>query len=98
LASLSGEARGEALRTAEFHVAHGPGGELDANVCMSNGAKHMGDLNGLYPTGYWTGDNVHTQLEHAITIFENTHTGKKGVFLFDNSTSHSKMPAGALLA
>jgi hypothetical protein len=59
LASLGEEARGEVLRAAEFYFAHGPDGELDANVCMFVGAKLIGDLNGLHPTGYWTGDDVH---------------------------------------
>jgi hypothetical protein len=62
---------------------------------MFIGAKHH---TALHPTGYWTGDDVHTQLDHAITIFEITHPGKQGVFVFDNSTGHSKMPADALLA
>jgi hypothetical protein len=41
---------------------------------------------------------VHAQLDHAITIFEITHPGIKGIFLFDNSTGHRKIHAGALLA
>jgi hypothetical protein len=32
LASLGEEARGKVLRAAEFHVAHGLHGELNANV------------------------------------------------------------------
>ena len=50
----------------------------------------------LHDTGYWTGDDVYTQLNHAITIFEILHPGCKGAFLFDNSTGHSKMPEDAL--
>jgi hypothetical protein len=41
LASLGKEASGEVLRAAEFHVAHGLGDELDANVCMFISAKQM---------------------------------------------------------
>ena len=86
------------MRAAEFHVAHGLHGELDANVCMFIDAKQICDLNGLHPAGYWIGDDLHTKLDHAITIFEITHPGKKGVSLFDNSTGHSKMPADVLFA
>jgi hypothetical protein len=96
LVSLGEEARGEVLRAAGIHVADGPDGELDANECMFIGAKHKGDLNGLHPTGYR--DDVRAQLDHAIIILEMTPSGRKGVFLFDNSTRHSKMRASALLA
>ena len=37
-------------------------------------------------------------LRHAITIFEILHPGCRGVWLFDNSTGHGKMPEEALLA
>ena len=52
----------------------------------------------LHPTGYWCGDDVYTQLNHAIAIFEILHPGCNGAFLFDNSTGHSKMSEDALLA
>jgi hypothetical protein len=79
----------------QFHIAHGPGGHLDANEAMFIGAKHHSDL---HPTGYWNGDDVHMQLGHVITISEFTHSGKKGLFLFDSDTGLRKMPADALLA
>ena len=41
---------------------------------------------------------MYTQLNHAITVFEILHPGCKGLFLFDNSTGHSKMAEDALLA
>jgi hypothetical protein len=46
------EARVRALKASEFHVAHGPDGELDANVCISIGTKHKGDFNDFHSSGY----------------------------------------------
>jgi len=85
-------------KAADFHKAHTPesnDGHLRANVTMLIGAKHSSDL---HPSGYWTGNDVYLQLDHVISIFEIRHPGKKGVFLFDNSTGHGKMAADALLA
>ena len=70
-------------------------GHLDANVCMLIGKAHASDI---HPTGCWCGNDVYTQLNHAITVFEIPHPGCKGLFLFDNSTGHSKMTEDALLA
>ena len=86
-----------ATAASVFHrdAAHGncEEGHLDANVCMFIGKAHAGDL---HTAGYWCGNDVHTQLNHAITIFEILHPGCIGLFLFDNSTGHSKMPDDAL--
>ena len=89
------ETRARLLNAAKFHQAHVSDGHLRANVTMLIGARHRSDL---HPSGYWTGDDVYLQLAHVITIFEITHPGKQGVFLFDNSTGHGKMPEDALLA
>jgi len=95
----SDEARARATASTVFHcdAAHGntTEGHLDANVCMFIGKAHGSDL---HPTGYWCGNDVYTQLNHAITVFEILHPGCKGLFLFDNSTGHSKMAEDALLA
>jgi len=52
----------------------------------------------LHPPGYWSGNDTDEQLRLAITIFEIPHSGCRGVWLFDNSTGHGKMPEDALLA
>jgi hypothetical protein len=93
------EARARATASTVFlcDAAHGntTEGHLDANVCMFIGKAHGSDL---HPTGYWCGNDVYTQLNHAITVFEILHPGCKGLFLFDSSTGHSKMAEDALLA
>ena len=95
----SDEARVAATASTVFHndAAHEKPteGHLDANVCMFIGRAHASEL---HPTGYWCGDDVYMQLNHAITVFEILHPGCKGLFLFDNSTGHSKMAENALLA
>ena len=99
LAGLDDGARERAEAGTVFHcdAAHGKqeDGHLDANVCMFIGKAHASDI---HPTGYWCGNDVYTQLNHAITVFEILHPGCKGLFLFDNSTGHSKMAEDALLA
>ena len=99
LAGLDDGARERAEAGTVFHcdAAHGKQeeGHLDANVCMFIGKAHASDI---HPTGYWCGNDVYTQLNHAITVFEILHPGCKGLFLFDNSTGHSKMAEDALLA
>jgi hypothetical protein len=74
VAALPDDAARDLMLTAQFHVAYGPGGHLDTNVAMFIGAKHRSDF---HPTGYRNGEDVHTQLDHATTIFETTHPGKK---------------------
>ena len=67
-------ARDRVLAASQFHIAHGPNGHLDANVTVFIGAKHHSML---HPAGYWTGDDVHTQLDHTITIFLITHPANR---------------------
>ena len=96
LSSLDAAGQLRAKLASEFHQAHKPDvGHLDANVSMFIGKGHTSDL---HPSGYWTGDDVYKQLDHAITMFEILHPGCKGLFLFDNSTGHAKMADDALLA
>ena len=99
LASLDDDAQERAVASTVFHLdpTHGKPdeGHLDANVCMMIGKAHASEL---HKTGYWCGDDVYIQLNHAITIFEILHPNCKGLFLFDNSTGHSKMAVNALLA
>ena len=45
-------------------------GQLGTNVAMFIGAKHASDL---HPAGYWTGDGVYFQLNHAIAVFDFIH-------------------------
>ena len=40
--------------------------------------------------GWWTGELLCKQFEHAIKVFEITHPGCIGVFLFDHSTIHHR--------
>jgi len=68
--------------------------KLHANVKIKIGAAHKTQW---HPSGYWCGDDVLFQLEHAITLFEVKHPGCKGLWLFDNSTGHNKMASDALL-
>ena len=69
-------ARARAREFTVFHrdATHGNSeeGHLDANVCKFIGKAHASTL---HPTGYWCGDDVYTQLNHAITIFEILHPG-----------------------
>ena len=67
---------------------------MKANVKIKVWAAHKTQW---HPSGYWCGDDVLFQLEHAITLFEVKHPGAKGLFLFDNSTGHDKMVKDALL-
>ena len=80
----------------KFHFKEGEHAHLEGNLTMFIGVAHRDDVH--HPTGYWQGDDIYKQLEHAITIFEILHPGCTGLWLFDNSTGHSKMPRDALLA
>lgn len=48
--------------------------------------------------GYWTKDHLWKQLQDAIAIFEVTHPGCVGVFLFDNAASQGAYAPDALVA
>ncbi|PVH67540.1 hypothetical protein DL98DRAFT_443341, partial [Cadophora sp. DSE1049] len=39
-----------------------------------------------------------TQMDEAITIFEEKHSNKIGVFVFDQSSAHASKGSGALNA
>lgn len=56
-------------------------------------------LPGKQRDGYFTNDNLVAQVEKAIDIFEaKTHGFVKGLFLFDNATTHRKRASDALSA
>ena len=47
--------------------------------------------------GWWKGEDVASQLEEVVPIFEFLHPASaKALFVFDNSTNHSCAPLGAL--
>jgi hypothetical protein len=52
---------------------------------------------GVNKGGWWTQERLIKQLEEeALTAFERLHPGKTGVFMFDNSGNHGKMPSDGL--
>lgn len=56
-------------------------------------------LPGKSREGYWTGKDVVMQvMDLAIKLFEYTHRGCEGVFVFDNSSSHGLYANDALVA
>lgn len=56
-------------------------------------------LPGKSREGYWTGKDVVMQVMHlAIKLFEITHPGCEGVFVFDNSSCHGLYADDALVA
>ena len=82
-----------------------PDGDLpqDSGVEMKCGSKYATSktdktLLGISHDGWWTNDLMIAQLKQAIKIFEITHPGCIGVFLFDNSTGHNAYAADALIA
>jgi len=87
----SDEAR-ERAQPNEFHAALAS--PLQANIKVLIG---KGNASEFLPSGYWTGEHVLKQLEHAVTLFEAKHPNCIGLFQFDNSTGHSKLADDALL-
>ena len=75
----------------------------DSGIEMRCGTKYS-TANGGCPIlgqehdGWWTNKLMLAQLKQAIKIFDITHPGKQGLFLFDNSTGHNAYAADALLA
>ncbi|CAG8764380.1 18448_t:CDS:2, partial [Acaulospora morrowiae] len=63
--------------------------EGEARVIIQFGANN---------DGYWDGKKLLLQLKNVITIFEWTHSGYIGVWVFDNVTSHTGMAPDALVA
>ena len=56
-------------------------------------------LPGKSREGYWTGKDVVMQVMHlAINLFEYTHHGCEGVFVFDNSSCHGLYADNSLVA
>jgi len=92
LESLPSDEARQAAQPNEFHAALGS--PLQANIKVLIGKAHATDF---MPSGYWTGEHVLKQLEHAVTLFEATHPNCIGLFQFDNSTGHSKLAEDALL-
>jgi len=45
---------------------------------------------------WWDTQQLLTQIDNAIVIFETAFPDKKGLFIFDNSSAHSSLPADAL--
>lgn len=70
----------------------------EAAKTMKIGKAHAGSMYGIAHDGYWNNDLLMRQLAHAIIIFEITHPGCQGLFLFDNSTGHGKYCPDALRA
>lgn len=92
LASLPTDEARKRAQPNEFHDALA--GPLQANIKVLIGKAHA---TAYLPSGYWTGEHVLKQLEHAVTLFEIKHPGCIGLFQFDNSTGHSKLASDALL-
>ena len=92
LESLPSDEARQRAQPKEFHaVLASP---LQANIKVMIGKAHA---TAYMPSGYWTGEHVLKQLEHAVTLFEATHPNCIGLFQFDNSTGHSKLADDALL-
>ena len=70
----------------------------EALKTMKIGKMHKGELYGVPHEGYWTSALLLEQLKVAITIFEETHPDKVGVWMFDNSTGHARFNEDALRA
>ena len=75
----------------------------DSGVKMKSGAAHATaktgeQILGIDHNGYWTGEHVLAQCRNAVRVFEVTHPGKVGLFLFDNSTGHNAFAEDALIA
>ena len=52
---------------------------------------------GASDDGWWTSENMLAQFQHrALPAFEQLHPECVGVFMFDNSTNHKKMPDDCL--
>lgn len=89
---------------AEYKRLH-PDSDLrkDSTVSMVIGADQATSITGkqllgVSHKGYWVNAHMLAQLKFTIKIFESTHPGKQGLFLFDNSTGHNAYPEDALLA
>ena len=52
--------------------------------------------NGVNKEGFWNNDRFMKQVQKTVTIFESVHPEYQGVFIFDNSPNHTKMPEDAL--
>ncbi|CAG8548609.1 9676_t:CDS:10 [Cetraspora pellucida] len=48
--------------------------------------------------GYWNSKKLIEQVRKAVSIFEQTHLGCVGIFLFDNAISHKAFSEDALVA
>ncbi|CAG8609631.1 9489_t:CDS:2, partial [Cetraspora pellucida] len=48
--------------------------------------------------GYWNFEKLLKQVRWAINIFEQTHLGYVGIFVFDNATSYKALSENALVA
>ena len=75
----------------------------DSSVEMKCGSKYATALTGeqilgVSHQGWWNNELMLAQLHNAITVFEETHPGCQGLFLFDNSTGHNAYAEDALLA
>ena len=75
----------------------------DSGVKMKSGAAHSTaktgiQVLGLDHNGWWTAQHVLAQCKNAVRVFEVTHPGKIGLFLFDNSTGHNAFSEDALIA
>lgn len=72
-----------------------------SEVTTADGEKGLQSFTTIAPgknnDGWWRGEDVASQLEEVVAIFEFLHSAKsKALFVFDNSTNHSCVPPGAL--
>ena len=88
----------------QFKLAN-PGSDLPqgAEIFMKCGAAHSTartgqTVLGIAHDGYWKNAHVLEQIKIAVKVFEATHPGKQGLFLFDNSTGHNAYNEDALIA
>jgi hypothetical protein len=56
----------------------------------------------IYPgsngDAWWDCEQLLKQMEEALQIFEAAHSGKQGLFIFDQSSAHASLPPDALKA
>lgn len=86
--------RGKGLMVSDFLTTTG---RLSAN--RGQGAtEYATELLEFGGDKWWGTDDLLAQVRKAVDIFEDAHPGRKGVWLFDNATSHKAMAPDALIA
>jgi hypothetical protein len=83
--------RGLGLMVSDFYCAcHG-------SLCFEEEFARQIIEPGKNRDGYWTSDDMVSQLTAGIPIFEKLHPGCVGLFCFDQSSNHQALPSDALL-